>query len=210
MATGTPPAKPRPEVVEYWDEKAGAFDDAPDHGLRDPVTRAAWTALLMSLMPAAPARVADVGCGTGSLAVLLAEAGYHVSGLDVAPAMVEQARAKAARAGVDVEFLVADALAPPWRAGTFDAVLARHILWALPDAGIGLDRWLELLKSDGTIVVIEGRWYNGVGLASKDVLSLFRSRGREATLTSLHDSALWGGPVNDERYALVSPAPSLA
>ena len=174
------------------------------------MTRSAWASLLIPLMPPAPARIADVGCGTGSVAVLLAEAGHHVSGLDVAPAMVVRARAKAARAGVDIEFVVADAVAPPWRPKSFDAVLARHILWALPDAGIALNRWLELLKSDGTIVVIEGRWCNGVGLASKDVLSLFRSRGRDATLTSLDDPALWGGPVGDERYALVSPAPSLA
>jgi hypothetical protein len=31
-----------PDVAKYWDEQAAAFDDAPDHGLRDPVTRSAW------------------------------------------------------------------------------------------------------------------------------------------------------------------------
>ncbi len=85
----------RGEVSAYWDEQAASFDDAPDHGLREPAIRAAWTELLLPVMPPAPARVADLGCGTGSLAVLLAVAGHRVSGLDLAPLMVERARAKA-------------------------------------------------------------------------------------------------------------------
>lgn len=124
--------------------------------------------------------------------------------------MVGRARAKAAQAGVDADFVVADAMTPPWPSGTFDVLFARHVVWALPDAGSGLDRWLELLKPAGTIVVIEGRWWTGAGLAGDDVLSLVRSRGREAVLTASDDPRLWGGPVDDERYLLVSPPPRSA
>lgn len=89
-----------PDVAEYWDEQAAAFDDAPDHGLGDLVTRSALASLLALLMPAAPARIADVGCGTGSLAVLLAEAGYQVSGLDLAPGDGRPGASKAAQPAV--------------------------------------------------------------------------------------------------------------
>ena len=41
-------------------------------------------------------RVADLGCGTATLSLLLAEAGYGVDGVDFSPAMVELARAKVA------------------------------------------------------------------------------------------------------------------
>ena len=44
----------------WWDEQAGTFDDEADHGLRDPAVRQAWATLLMPLLPAAPARVADL------------------------------------------------------------------------------------------------------------------------------------------------------
>ena len=64
-----------------WDAEADGFDDQPDHGLRDPSVRAAWWSLLSDQLPAPPVRVLDVGSGTGSLAVLLAERGYEVVGL---------------------------------------------------------------------------------------------------------------------------------
>ena len=44
--------------------------------------------MLLEHLPPAPARVADLGCGTGTLSVLLAEEGYRVDGLDLSPAMV--------------------------------------------------------------------------------------------------------------------------
>jgi SAM-dependent methyltransferase len=192
-------------AAEYWDRQAASFDDAPDHGLRDPAVRSAWMSLLMPFLPAAPARIADLGCGTGTIAVLLGEAGHRVSGIDLAPGMVERARAKAAEASVDADFEVADAMTPPWPNATFDVVLARHVLWALPDAALGLDRWFSLLKGDGRLVLIEGRWGTGAGLTARDALRLVRARNREAAVTPLDDPIYWGGPISDERYVLVSP-----
>ena len=193
------------DAARFWDEQAASFDEAPDHGLRDAATRSAWVSLLMPLMPPAPARIADLGCGTGSLAVLLAESGHTVSGIDVAPGMVTRARAKAAAAGVDVEFQVCDATTPPWPGATFDVVLSRHVVWALPEPALGLGRWLELLKPGGRLVLIEGRWWTGAGLAADELLEFVHAHGRKASITPLRDADLWGGPVTDERYLLVSP-----
>jgi ubiquinone/menaquinone biosynthesis C-methylase UbiE len=47
--------------------------------------------------------------------------------------MIEAARRKATAAGADAGFLVADAAAPGLAHRTFDVVLARHVLWAMPD-----------------------------------------------------------------------------
>jgi ubiquinone/menaquinone biosynthesis C-methylase UbiE len=193
------------DAERYWESQAASFDDAPDHGLRDAATRSAWASLLGGLMPPAPARIADVGCGTGSLAVLLAQAGHKVSGIDVAAGMVTRARDKAAALGVEADFEVGDAMTPPWPKATFDAVMARHVVWALPDPGLALERWLELLKPGGRLVLIEGRWWTGAGLAADELRALVHARGREASITPLPDASLWGGPIADERYVLVSP-----
>lgn len=67
------------DVRAYWDRQAATFDEDPDHGLRDPLVREAWTSLLLPLLPPAPASVVDLGCGTGSLSVLLAGATSRTS-----------------------------------------------------------------------------------------------------------------------------------
>ena len=105
---------------EYWDSEAAGFDDAPDHGLRDRAIRGAWAGLLLPLLPPVPARVADLGCGTGTLTVLMAQAGHRVAGLDFVPRMVALAREKIAAAGVAADVVVGDASSPPWKAGSFD------------------------------------------------------------------------------------------
>ena len=41
-------------MSEIWDAEAATFDDEPDHGLRDPATRAAWFELLTAHLPELP------------------------------------------------------------------------------------------------------------------------------------------------------------
>jgi SAM-dependent methyltransferase len=184
-----------------WDAEAEAFDDAADHGLRDPAVRAAWRTLLLEHLPTPPGRVADLGCGTGTLSVLLAELGFCVDALDFSPRMVEAARVKSAElAQVTVE--LADAFDPPLAERSYDAVLCRHVLWAMPDPGVALDRWGRLLRTGGTMVLVEGRWSTGAGLSAEETVSLVQNAGGRAELTRLRDPAYWGRTIDDDRYLL--------
>ena len=190
--------------AEYWDSQAATFDEQPDHGLRDPQVREAWRRLLLAHLPPAPAAVADIGCGTGSLSVLLAAAGYTVTGLDSAPAMIRAARAKAAAARVSARFVTSDAASPALPAGSFNVVLSRHVLWAMPNVDEALAAWVRLLQPGGTLLLVEGRWHTGAGMAASWVQEAVLRLRRSASVTPLDDPVLWGGPVTDERYLLVS------
>jgi SAM-dependent methyltransferase len=55
-----------------------------------------------------PCRAIDLGCGTGTNAVYLAQQGFDVTGVDYAEAAIEKARARAAAAGLRVHFVVDD------------------------------------------------------------------------------------------------------
>lgn len=187
-----------------WDEHAATFDEEADHGLRDPVVRGAWAELLASVLPGAPAAVVDVGCGTGSLAVLLAEAGHRVTGLDSSAGMLAVARAKAAAARVSVPLVYGDASRPPLQRGTFDVVLVRHVLWALPDPQAAVGGWVRLLRPHGRLVLIEGRWDTGAGLSASECGELVRRQGRTVEVRPLPNAALWGRAVTDERFLLLS------
>ncbi len=191
-------------MTTFWDEQAATFDDEPDHGLRDADVRAAWAKLLLPLMPPGSAEVVDLGCGTGSLSVLLAEAGHHVRGVDLAARMVSAATAKARAAGVAAEFVQGDAAEPPYAPASADVVLARHVLWALPDPASALRAWVRLLRPGGRLVLVEGHWSTGSGLRSAECEEFVRAVREEAAVTPLPDPALWGREISDERYLLVS------
>lgn len=188
----------------YWDSQAETFDEQPDHGLSDPAVRDAWRSLLLAQLPAPPSAIADLGCGTGSLTVLLASAGFAVTGLDRAPAMIRAARAKASAAGVSPRFITSDAADPELPPGGFDVVLVRHVLWAMPDANQALTAWIRLLRPGGRMVMIEGYWHTGAGLTAAAATAAVRRHRAEAVVTPLTDPDLWGGPIRDERYLLVS------
>ncbi|HEY6738046.1 MAG TPA: class I SAM-dependent methyltransferase [Actinopolymorphaceae bacterium] len=191
--------------------------------LTDPGTRAAWRALLRSTLAggeyggrgeraergefgggrrAQARRVADLGAGTGSLSVLLAELGHRVTGLELSPAMAERAVTKAADAGVEIDVVLGDAAEPSLPAGGFDVVLSRHVLWAMPDPAAALDRWIALLAPRGQLVLVEGFWHTGGGLRAETLLDLLRSRTATTRLVRLTDPVYWGGDPGDERYLI--------
>lgn len=189
---------------KYWDSQAGTFDDEADHGLPDPTVRSAWEELLLPLIRQPASEVADLGCGTGSLSVLLGNAGHRVRGVDFSPRMLDIARAKADGAGVPAEFVLGDASAPPLPPAAFDVVLARHVLWALPDPADAVARWSRLLRGPGTMILVEGLWGTGAGIPAQRCLEVVRGHRKNATLTMLTDPALWGREITDERYLIVS------
>ncbi len=190
------------ETRAEWDLEAGTFDDEPHHSLLDPAMRAAWWELLTRLLPGPPAAVADLGCGTGSLSVLLAEHGYDVTGVDLSPRMVALALAKAAAHEVPVRFAVGNAAEPELGGRRFEVVLARHVVWALPDPAAALGRWTRMLEPGGRLVLIEGMWSTGAGIGADDLVALVGAGGARIDVEALTDPALWGHPLSDERYAL--------
>jgi SAM-dependent methyltransferase len=107
-------------------------------------------------------------------------------------------------AGVRPRFVLSDAADPNLPATSFDVVLARHVLWAMPDTGRALAAWLRLLVPGGQLVLVEGRWSTGAGLTTAEAGRAVLRHRADAMVTALDDPALWGSPVDDERYLLVS------
>ena len=67
-----------------------------------------------------PCRALELGCGTGTNSVWLAQQGFEVTGIDLAPLAVEQAQKRAQAAGVKVHFVLADVLQLPDLDGPFE------------------------------------------------------------------------------------------
>lgn len=200
-----PNEDPSSDQRSEWDAAAASFDDEADHGLRDPGVAQAWTELLRAWLPVNRAEVLDAGCGTGSLSLVVAQLGHTVTGIDFSPRMIEHAAAKTAGLTNAPRYHVMDATAPDFPAASFDVIVCRHILWALPEPERVLLHWARLLRPGGRLILIEGNWSTGAGLPSEDlVTALPPSVARLAVIDLSDEPALWGKAVTDERYAVVA------
>lgn len=190
---------------QYWNNIASSFDEEPDHGLRNPIVLENWIEFLKTWLPYTNATILDIGCGTGSLSVVLSGLGHRVTGIDVSPSMISIAQAKAASQGYQIEFRVMDAASPQLHHEQFDAIICRHVLWALPEPKQVLQRWIEFLKNRGRLILIEGYWGIGSGLHASEITEMLPSSFINVAVKNLSDNPnLWGKFVADERFAIIA------
>ena len=132
------------------------------HSIRTPAERAAWDRIFhLAVVGRGPLEALDVGCGTGFLSFELAARGHRVTGVDFAPAMLAEARRKAAERAPAVRFEEADAEQLPFPPYSFDLAISRHLLWTLPHPEAAIDEWIRVLRPGGRLVVVDGQFDPG-------------------------------------------------
>ncbi|MEU7741189.1 class I SAM-dependent methyltransferase [Nonomuraea sp. NPDC049158] len=215
------PASDLASISAYWDASADTFDNEADHGLRSPQVSAAWAQRRSEWLPDSPADILDLGCGTGSLTLLMAQQGHRPTGIDLSPRMIELAAGKLSASGFNVPMIVGDASNPPAVAcGPFDAVLVRHLVWTLPAPEEALARWLDLLRPNGRLVLVEGRWQTSTssgtyttgspelpwlgGVTATRLSKALEPLANVVYTERLTDPMLWGRPIHDERYVVIA------
>jgi ubiquinone/menaquinone biosynthesis C-methylase UbiE len=99
------------------------------------------------------ARVLDVACGTGNTAIPAARAGAEVIGVDIATNLVEQARKRAAKEGVNVKFDEGDAENLAFPDNSFDYVITMYGAMFAPRPEIVAKELLRVCKSGGEVVM---------------------------------------------------------
>ena len=105
-----------------------------------------------------PGKALVLGCGTGTNAVFLAQKGFEVTGLEVAPTALNIAEAKAREAGVKIRWIVADAANPP-HMEPFDFIFDRgcyhHVRWVNLDGYVAAIS--RLTKPGGQFLLLSFR-----------------------------------------------------
>ena len=148
-------------IARIWDVSSETYDSHEGHGIKSEAEREAWKNVFKNLLPPGRLKVLDVGCGTCEIGLLFAEMGHHVTGLDLSKKMLAKAREKASRRGFDSVFRKGDAEDPPFKAGSFDVVVNRHLLWTLPHPDTAVQNWKKVLVDGGKLIVIDGVWNDG-------------------------------------------------
>jgi arsenite methyltransferase len=105
--------------------------------------------------------VLDVGCGVGMTPSYLAKRlGCQVVGVDIRESMIDQARERAQREGVEhlVEFRVADAQALPFEDAHFDAVIGESVTAVVGDKATAAGEYVRVTKPGGYVGLNEMTW----------------------------------------------------
>lgn len=95
--------------------------------------------------------VLDVACGTGVVAVTAARRGAKVSGLDLSPVLLEDARSNARTIGAAIDFIEGDAEALPYADASFDVVLSQFGHMFAPRPEVTVAEMLRVLRPGGRI-----------------------------------------------------------
>jgi SAM-dependent methyltransferase len=109
-------------------------------------------------------RFLDVATGTGEVALRAARAGASVTALDLAPALLEQARAKAAAERLQIEWVEGDAQALPFPDGHFEVVASNFGVIFAPDAEAAASELARVCAPRGRLGVTA--WLPDQGLHS--------------------------------------------
>ncbi len=146
------------KVQRYWTARAHDFSAVRRNELRNDMRRRWLRELDRLLPPGKPLDILDVGTGTGFFAVLLAEQGHRVCGIDLTPVMLGEARKLAGELGLDIDLREMDAQALDFPDGSFDAVVSRNLTWTLPDPKRAYREWRRVLRPGGTILNFDANY----------------------------------------------------
>lgn len=132
-------------------------------------------------------RVLDIATGNGNVAIAAAQRGARVTGCDLTPAMLDLARARAERDGVEIEFDEADAEALPYGDRAFDHVLSTFGVMFAPDPDLATREMFRVLEPGGTVGVASWTAEGFLGKQTAIILEYAPGGGPGGS-----DPLLWG------------------
>lgn len=176
-STGLDPARAKAQARREFESWAGTYDRSVLHyflfGPSYAVLAEEIGRWYRERLPESFA-VLDVGCGTGTLAGIVAGANWPASvvGLDYAPAMCEQAAGKARAAGLDrgARFVAGDSEHLPFAEASFDVITCSNSFHHYPHQQAVITEMRRLLRPGGRLILVDGFRDNVMGWVIFDVI----------------------------------------
>ena len=145
-------------VKDYWTQRSHDFGTVRKNELENEMGQR-WLFEIERFLPEGGSLdILDVGTGTGFFAVLLAQQGHRVEGIDLTPAMLEEARRLAKQRNLDITFREMDAQNLAYPDDTFDVVISRNLTWTLPDPQRAYAEWFRVLKPGGVLLNFDAEY----------------------------------------------------
>ena len=145
-------------IAAYWTKRSDSFLEQRRAELHSALADR-WLEEIRKYLPEKTSlRILDVGCGTGFFTILLAKQGHQVTGTDLTPDMVANARILAKEEQVNCDFEIMDAEHLSFTDNSFDVVISRNLTWTLPEAAQAYKEWIRVLKPGGVLLNFDANY----------------------------------------------------
>jgi len=144
----------RPKDSASWDKRYVEGELPWDSGKPDE-----HLAVVVAAHGIKPGKALEIGCGTGTNSIWLAQQGFKVTGMDISQTAIARAREKAAAAGIDCHFLVGDFMVDQVPGAPFDLVYDRGCLHVF-EGHEELSRFASRVRD---VLTPEGMWHSLIG-----------------------------------------------
>ncbi len=139
-------------MKDYWQVRAESF------GFNcSLIKELAYTA--NRYLPEKELQVLDVGCGTGIVTAAMASLGHRVTAVDLCSNMLEKTKENLQKLGLMADLICYPADILPFEDNTFDVVVSRNLIWALPEPEKTLREWRRVLRPAGMLLYWDGNHY---------------------------------------------------
>jgi SAM-dependent methyltransferase len=119
--------------------------------------------VIEALDPAPGDRWLDLACGTGAIAERACAAGANVTGLDLAPVLIETAKERASEQGLDIDYVLGDVEALPFEDASFDKVSSTLGIMFAPDHEATAREIARVTRKGGRLVLANWTPDGGLG-----------------------------------------------
>ena len=137
------------EALKFWDKAAENYAKSPISDMDSYEYTLARTKTYLKESD----HVLEVGCGTGSTALLLSGSVAHITASDLSGNMIAIARNKAHEQDIsNVSFVASDVLGDAIGQGTYDVVLALNLIHLIEDTPATMQRLSELVEPGGYLI----------------------------------------------------------
>ena len=145
-------------IVNYWEKRSDSFLEQRRQELHSTMAERWLKEIRRQLPEGKNLRILDVGCGAGFFTVLLSKEGHQVTGIDLTPDMIKNARLLAEEENADCQFQVMDAENPDFPDETFDVIISRNLTWTLPHVSHAYKEWIRVLKKGGVLLNFDANY----------------------------------------------------